>query len=92
MLYETTQVKSSVLVLKLFPLTDSVLVVKTLPAKARDVRDTGCIPGSGGSPGGGNGSPLQYSCLENPKDTGGSKATVHRVAQSRTRLQSLGTL
>ena len=37
-----------------------------LPAKAGDVRDAGSVPGWGGSPGGGNGNPLQYSCLENP--------------------------
>ena len=42
-----------------------VLVVKNLPANAGDVRDTGSIPQSGRSPGGGHGSPLQYSCLEN---------------------------
>ena len=43
-----------------------VLVVKNLPANAGDVSDTGSIPGSGRCPGGGNGSPLSYSCLENP--------------------------
>ena len=41
-----------------------------LPASAGDARDMGLIPGSGGSPGGGNGNPLQYSCLENPMDRG----------------------
>ena len=40
--------------------------VKNLPAKARDTGDVGSIPRLGRSPGGGNGSPLQYSCLENP--------------------------
>ena len=44
------------------------LVVKNLPASAGDVRDTGLIPGSGRSLEGGNGNPLQYSCLDNPKD------------------------
>ena len=44
------------------------LVVKSLPAKAGDVRDRGSIPGSGRSSGEGNGKPLQYSCLENPMD------------------------
>ena len=44
------------------------LVVKNLTANARDVRDEGSIPGSGRSPGGGHGNPLQYSCLENPMD------------------------
>ena len=43
------------------------LVVKNPPANAGDVRDEGLVPGSGRSPGGGNGNPLQYSCLENPK-------------------------
>ena len=42
------------------------LVVKNLPANAGDIRDSGSIPGLGRSPGGGHGSPLQYSCLENP--------------------------
>ena len=47
------------------------------------------IPGSGRSPGEGHGSPLQYSCLENPRDRGGWTATVHGVAQSQTRLKRL---
>ena len=45
-----------------------VLVVKNLPANAGDIREEGSIPGLGRSPGGGHGSPLQYSCLENPMD------------------------
>ena len=48
--------------------------------------DLGSIPGSGRSPGEGNGNPLQYSCLENPMDGGAWWATVHGVAKSRTRL------
>ena len=64
-----------------------VLVVKNLPANAGDIRDEGSIPGLGRSPGGGHGSPLQYSCLENPMDRGAWWATVHRVAKSRTRLK-----
>ena len=44
------------------------LVVKNLSTNAGDVRDKGSIPGSGRSPRGGHGSPLQYSCLENPMD------------------------
>ena len=44
----------------------------------------GLIPGSGGSLGEGNGHPLQYSCLENPMDSGPWQATVHGVAKSRT--------
>ena len=43
-------------------------------------------PGSGKSPGGGNGNPLQYSCLGNPMDRGPWWATVHGVSKSRTRL------
>ena len=42
------------------------LVVKNHPANAGDRRDVGLIPGTGRSPGGGNGTSLQYSCLENP--------------------------
>ena len=48
--------------------------------------DQGLIPGSGRSPGEGNGNPLQYSCLENPMDREAKWATVHGVAKSRTRL------
>ena len=46
--------------------------------------DPGSIPGSGRSPGEGNGNPLHYSCLENPMDGGAWWATVHGVAESRT--------
>ena len=59
-----------------------MLVVKNLPANARDVRDMGLIPGSGRSPGRGHGNPLQYSCLENPR--GARQATVHGVTKSQT--------
>ena len=45
------------------------LVVKNLPVSAGDVRNLGLIPGSGRSPGGGHGNPLQYSCLENVLDS-----------------------
>ena len=48
--------------------------------------DQGSIPGSGRSPGEGNGNPLQDSCLENPMDGGAWWATVHGVAKSRTQL------
>ena len=61
-------------------------MVKNLPANSRDLRNVSSIPGSGRSPGGGHGDPLQYSCLENPMDR---RATVHRVAKSRTRLKRL---
>ena len=60
------------------------LVVKNLPANTGDARDVGSIPGLGRSPGGGHGSPLQYSCLENPMDRGAWQATVHRIEKSWT--------
>ena len=59
-------------------------LVKNLPADAEDVRDTGLIPGSGRSPGAGQGNPPQDFCLENPTDRGAWWATVHRVTKSRT--------
>ena len=55
-------------------------------ASACSVGDLGSIPGSGRSPGEGNGSSLQYSCLENPMDRGAWRATVHGVAKSQTWL------
>ena len=55
-----------------------MLVVKNLPANAGN---TSWIPGSGRSPGEGNGNPLQYACLENPMDKGAWQATVHGVAR-----------
>ena len=58
-------------------------VVKNLSA---NVGDMGLIPGSGRSPGGGNGNPLQYSCLGNPMDRGAWQATVHGIAKSWTQL------
>ena len=61
-----------------------MLVVKSLPANAGDIGDMGSIPGLGNSPGGGNGNPLQCSCLENPMDRGAWWATVHGVAKSQT--------
>ena len=56
-------------------------MVKNPPANARDARDVGSIPGSGRSPGGENGNPFQYSCLENPMDRGAWWATVHGVTR-----------
>ena len=58
-------------------------VVKDVTAAAGDV---GSIPGSGRSPGVGNGNPLQYPCLENPMDRGAWWATVQGVTKSQTRL------
>ena len=54
-----------------------LLVVKNLPANIGDIRDLGSILGSGRSPGGENGNPLQKSCLENPTDRGAWQAAVH---------------
>ena len=57
-------------------------------ASASNAGDPASIPGSGRSPGEGNGNPLQYSCLENPMDRGAWWATVHGVAKSQTRLRN----
>ena len=62
--------------------TSWVALVTNSPASARD---TGSIPGSGSSPGEGNGSTLQYSCLENPVDRGNWWAVVPGVTKNRTR-------
>ena len=60
------------------------LVVKNLLANAGD---TGLIPGLGRSPGGRQGNPLEYSCLENRMDKGAWQATVHSAAKSWTQLK-----
>ena len=65
-------------------------VVKNLSASAGDTRDAGLIPGSGRSPGGGNGNPHQYFCLENSMDREAWQATVHGVTKSQ-RWQSTHT-
>ena len=62
-------------------------MVKNPPDNARDVRDSGSIPGLGRSPGGGHGNPLQYSCQENPMDRGAWWATVHRDTKGWTGLK-----
>ena len=74
-------------------LTQAILLLgfpggSEVKASACNAGDLGSIPGSGRSPGEGNGNPFQYSCLENPMDRGAWWATVHRVAKSRTRLKS----
>ena len=79
----------------------ALLVIKWIPTlfggfphslvgkeSACNIGDPGLNPGSGRSPGEGNGNPLQYSCLENPMDRGAWQATVHRVARVRHRLAS----
>ena len=58
------------------------LVAQMVKASAYNAGDLGSIPGLGRSPGGGNGNPFQYSCLENPMDGGTWQATVHGVAES----------
>jgi len=60
------------------------LVIKNPPANAGDLGDVGSIPGSGRSPGVRNDNPLQYSCLEDPRDRGTRQATVHGVMRSWT--------
>ena len=60
--------------------------VKSPPANARDTGDVGSVPGSGKSPGGGNGNPRQYFCLGFSMDRGVWQATVHGVAKSQTLL------
>ena len=65
------------------------IVVKNPPARARDLRDVGSIPGLGRSSGAGHGSPLQYSHLENPMERGAWWTTVHRGAKSQTRQSDL---
>ena len=65
------------------------LVVKNPLANAGDIRDLSSISGLGRFPGGGQGNPLQYSCLENPMDRGAWRATVHRISKSQTQLKQL---
>ena len=61
-------------------------MVKNSPSNAKDAGDTGWIPGSGKFPDGGNGNPLQYSCLRNAMDREPWQVTVHGVAKSGMRL------
>ena len=63
-------------------------VVKNLPANTGDTRDMGSIPGLERYLGGGHGTPLQYSYLENPMDRGAWWATVYGVAKCQTRLSN----
>ena len=64
-----------------------VLVIKNLPVNAGDAGVKDSIPGSGRSPGGGHGNPLQYSSLENLTDRGAWWAVVHSVSKSETHLK-----
>ena len=70
-------------------MNEVALVVKNPPASARDLRDAGLIPGSGRSPGEGNGNPYSILVLKIPMDRGGWQATGHGVAKSQTRLKRL---
>ena len=65
------------------------LVVKSPPANAGDIRDTGSIPGLERSPREGHGNPLQYFCLENTMDPGTWQATVQRFTKRQIRLKQL---
>ena len=69
---------------KKYQTSEVVLVKKNLPAKARDVRYTGWIPGWRRSPGGGHGNAVQYSLLENSMDRGAWKVMVLRFAKRQT--------
>ena len=62
----------------------AVPVVKYSLANERDLTDTGSVSGLGRSPGGGDGNPLQYSCLENPMEREAWHTTTHWVAKSQT--------
>ena len=59
-----------------------------MPVNTGDAGDSGLIPESGRSPGGGNGNPLQYSCLGNPTDREALWATVHGITKSRIQLST----
>ena len=64
--------------------SEVALLVENMPANTGVVRDTGSIPGSERASGEGHGSPLKYSCLENPMDREAWQATVHGVSKSQT--------
>ena len=65
--------------------------LRTCLSMQETLRDAGWVPGSGRSPGGAHGNPLQYSCLGNPMSGESWRATVHRVEKSQTRLKRLST-
>ena len=67
-------------------------MAQRVKASARNVGNPGLILGLGKSPGEGNGNPLQYSCLGNPKDRGTWWATVHGITKSRTQLSDFSSL
>ena len=63
-------------------------MVKILPANAEDPREVGLTDPWVGSPGGGNGNPLQYFCLENSMDRGIWQSTIHGITESDTTEQT----
>jgi len=67
----------------IFWISQVALVVKNLPTNAEDLRDVGLILASGRYPGGGHGNSFQYSCLENPMDTGSWQAQSLRSQRVR---------
>ena len=71
--------------------SQAALMVENLPANSGVREDTSLIPGSGRSPGGGHGNPLQYSCLENPTDRRAWQSMVHRVTKSQIWLKQLSS-
>ena len=76
-------------ILEIPPLYPSAIYLLLVQESTFNAGDLGSIPGLGRSPGEGKGNPLQYCCLENSMDGGAWWATVHRVANSRTRLSDL---
>ena len=78
----------TVLLIFLLRASQLVLVVKSLPANAGDLKDTCFIPETGRFPGGEHGNPLQYSCLENPMDRGAWCIIVRGVAKSQKGLSN----
>ena len=70
--------------------SNMALVVKNPPTSAGDIRNVSLTPGSGRTPGGGHDNPLQYSCLENPMDTGAWRLQS-MGSQSQTWLKQLST-
>ena len=66
-----------------------LIVVKNLPENAGDRRNVDSVPGLGRSPGGGHGNPFLYSYLENPRDRGACRVTVHSVSKSWSPMKQL---
>ena len=82
---------NNTLSLRVSGVSQVVLVVKNLPAKAGDTRDAGLIPGLGRSPGEGNGNLLQYSCLGESHGQKSLAGYNHGITKSRTRLSTQTT-